>query len=460
MTELTQLRQEVPVVVVGGGLSGLALSREYTNRGIDHVVFEASPAGKDQSIHYLTSQQSANSLGLGGQFEDALSRRLPITGYTVFDGRQKGLVALESLPPRRERPGGFATFSIGQIRDWLTTSQELPIQRGQAVKSVEVNAASNLLVKTAVGDEYQTRVVVDATGSRAKILQLAQIADPKLIGERLVRYCYGGVFPYAGPEDQLIFADQFPSPVDTPQERAGWIMPLGEGKAEVVVGMEGTLNDRSKWHTTGLPKLLSAYIEWFRDRGIEINPNGREEAISGVYSQELLDYRKLPVATGVVAFGESAGLNHPVNGYLIDGIARYAAIMADQTERYLETHKWDPYRQLVAESKVNYGLAQSHAKRKIAASESGEGRYTATTTIKDLITTEVGDDGYWKVIDHGIPVGSVLKSVIKHPRYVSELWKIGKLYAKELMSSNGLYFSELGLKLKSKLRAAVINKMY
>lgn len=451
MKENNIVRKETPVVIVGGGLSGLALSREYKQRGIEHVVFEASPLGKNQSIHYLTSRKSASSLGLSARYDEELQHREPITGFTVYDGLQEGLVPSEALSPRKETRDGFVTFSIAQIRDWLT-EEGLPIHRGQSVKDVQELDSNRLLVKTARGDEYETRVVVDATGARAKVLQLANTVDPQLIADRLVRYCYGGVFSYSGPEDQLVFVDRFPNQKDMPQEGAGWIMPLGGGKAEVVVGLEGPLGDRTDWHTAKVPQLLSSYIEWVRSRGIEIDPNERTERVSGVYSEGLLDYRKLPLTPSVIAFGESTGLNHPVNGYLIDNIARYARIMAEETERYLSTNQWNPYMRLIGESPINYGLATSHIHRKIEAARRGEGKVHATGRLKDLLVTSLGEDGFWSVIDEGIPLGKLLLGVIKHPQYIDELAKIGMLYVGELFKNNHLHLSELGLKLKARLK--------
>lgn len=365
----------------------------------------------------------------------------------MYDGSKKGLVPSESLSPSKGTRDGFVTFSIAQIRDWLT-EEGLPIRRGQSVKDVQMLDSNRLLVKTAKGDQYETRIVIDATGARAKIVQLAHNANSQLITNRLVRYCYGGVFSYSGPEDKLLFVDKFPNQKDG----AGWIMPLGEGKAEVVVGWEGSLGDRALWHTTKLPQLLSSYIEWFNSRGIKINPNEITERIFGVYSEGLLDYRKLSLIPSVIAFGESTGLNHPVNGYLIDRIGKYAQIIGEETERYLSTDKWNPYKRLLGESSINYGLANSHIKRKIESAKRGEGKVKATGRIKDLLVSSLGKDGFWSVIDDGIPLSKLVLGVIKHPQYIDEVIKIGLLYIKELFSNDNLYLSELGLKLKARLK--------
>lgn len=447
MKEDSTGRIEIPVTIVGGGLSGLALSREYTQRGIEHVVFEASPRGKNRAIHYLTSKDSATSLGLSDKYEEALKTREPITGYTLYDGKKDGLVPLESISPNKKTRDGFVTFSIAQIRDWLA-EEGLPIERGKSVNKIERLDTNKLLVKTSTGDEYTTQVVVDATGARVKALQLAKTASPQLIGDRLVRYCYGGVFPYFGPEDQLLFVDKFPS-VNTSQEGAGWVMPLGENMAEVVVAWEGALKDKNAWHTSELPKLLSSYIEWFNSRGIEINPDGKTEVISGVYSEGLLDYRKLPITPGVIAFGEAIGLNHPANGYLINKIAQYAKIMAEETEGYLSTNKWQPYERLIGESPINYGLQHSHARRKIRANVSGEGRFTATGRLQNFLVASLGEDGFWALIDRKLPLDKILIGAIKHPQYIKEILTVSFLYVKELFRNRHLYLSELGLKIKA-----------
>ena len=47
------------VVIVGGGLSGIALARHLERAGVDYCILDSEPLAKSQSVHYLTTKQAA-----------------------------------------------------------------------------------------------------------------------------------------------------------------------------------------------------------------------------------------------------------------------------------------------------------------------------------------------------------------------------------------------------------------
>ncbi len=437
----TEPHFSTPVIVVGGGLSGLVLGQRLTEAGVGHIILEASGPGKGQAIHYLTSKSTAASLGLLEQFEHAGSERVPITGYVRFDGRSDTLTPLEELPPSPGREG-FATFSIAQLRSWLPNAN---LRMDRSVSSMTQDNEGNWALSTSKGEKYKGEIIIDATGTRAKVLRMSGVISESDVANRPVRTCYGGVFSYDGPEDRLLFVDRFPTLDGISPEAAGWIMPLGNRLAEVVVGWEGSLRDGLNWRSGQISALLQAYIEWFNQRGVAIDPKSRTQVISGAFSEGLLDYRKIK-KSNVVAFGESAGLNHPLNGYLIGDISHYAEILTREIQAYLSQNNWHPYESLVRAGKINYGLERALGVRKTAGATSGEGRSSATRRLQELLLLSLGSDGLWQAIDSGVPLRSLVKGLLRHPQYSDEVVRLGWSYLQLLFEKDQLYLRELRLR--------------
>ncbi|OGG16060.1 hypothetical protein A3D77_01970 [Candidatus Gottesmanbacteria bacterium RIFCSPHIGHO2_02_FULL_39_11] len=435
---------KTPVVIVGGSLSGLTLSRELERRSLNHVVLEASKEPRSPSIHYLTSLYAATTLGLDPEYQEKAKDRKLITGYTRYDASAPGLVVREEVLPNSTRKNGFVTFSLEELRYILGSKFNNHVLTGKSVCQV-TNTDHRWEVKTTHEDIITSDIVIDATGSRVRVLSnlLGNKIIQDSVGKRTVRACFGGVYPYHGSEDALLFADGFPALGEgIPKEGAGWVMPLGNGLAEVVVGWETTLIDIAKWHTPKLKHLIKAYVKWFNDRGIPIAFDKRQEVVSGSFSQGLLDYRSIPSESGVAAFGESLGLNQPLNGYLIRNIAGYAEIMADEIQRYLNTGKWNPHDMLIGSSPVNFGQQVALSKRKMEAALAGKGRSTATSRLQEFLIKSLHEDGLWNAIDSGIPPTKVMAGIVRNPKYVDIISILGLDYIR-LLLTNVLYRKEL-----------------
>lgn len=433
-----------PIVIVGGGLSGLALSRELHSRGMEHILLEASKAAQSPSIHYLTSPSAAASLDLTKEYQGATTNRKPITGYVRYDALSPGLTPLEKIVSSDTRTNAFVTFSLAELREWLGKESRKCIYNGKSVCGLE-RSNGNWITRTTQDDVITSQIVIDATGSRSRVLSnlLAQEIVSDAIKQRTVRACYGGVYPYGGSEDTLLFADRFPAGgKDMPREGAGWVLPLGNGLAEVVVGWETTLADIPHWHTAKLKNLLEAYIGWFNIRGIPIAFDKRQEVVSGSFSQGLLDYRSIPSEIGLSAFGESLGLNRPLNGYLIRDIAGYTRIMADEAQKYLDTGRWNPHNILVATSPVKFGQQVALSRRKMEGVISGNGRSAATGKLQEFLVKSIGADGLWEAIDKGVPLSKVIAGLARHPQYTRVISTLGWDYVK-LLLQDGLYRKEL-----------------
>ena len=453
MYTAASVTMETLVTIVGGSLSGLALSRELALSGIGHVVLEASPVGRSPAIYYLTSRSAAKNLGIEERYDEAAQIREPITGYVRYDGTKPHIEPLEELRPKAEGRDGFVTFSLEEITQWLSSNSPY-ILRDRSANHLEMNGP-NWRVYTTNEEVFQTKVVIDATGSRARVLsKLYGDGLESLVKNRLVRACYGGIFPYEGPENILMTVDNFP-PIesDIPREGAGGIIPLGKGFAYMLVGLEANLKDISAWYSPKLDQLLQSYAEWFNNRGkgqgIKINFEGRD-FVAGSFSQGLLDYRHIPTKLGLAAFGESLGLNQPLHGYLIKDIAFYAKVMAHEISKYLDGGDWNPHQMLVANSPINFGLQMALGNRKVQSVLNGRGRSAATKKLQEFLVSALGEDGFWHAIDNGLSPKGILFGLIRNPKYLGVVSSLALDYLR-LLANDGLYREELGLKIQNHL---------
>lgn len=448
--ELESYPRRTQVIIVGGSLSGLALHQELSRRGTDNLVFESAPVTKSPSIHYLTSQATARSLGLCSEYERAVSARVPITGYIRYDGTSPDLSPLESLDPddQHRTRDGFVTFSLHELRQALGAGPN--VLHGTPV--IELHRQNGeWLVMSREGNQFTSKVIIDATGTRARVYHhLIGTKGLDALQGRAVRACFGGVYPFNGDENKLLFIDKFPTPPNLPRECAGWVMPLGGNKAEVVVGLETSLQNVSRWHTASLKYLIEAYIDWFNQRGIPIDFGKRQEVVSGTFSEGFVDYRKLPQIPGVALFGEALGLNHPLNGYLIRNIARYAQLMVDQIEQYLREGRWNPHEHLLQNSVTNFGLQHALSINKRLGAQEGLGRSRATRQIQSMLIEFIGKDGLWSAIDNGVNFKTIISGLLSKPKYADVILSIGLDYLKILLSHD-IYFEELRLKIKKSM---------
>lgn len=439
------------VVIIGGSLSGLALQRELEKRGISHLVFESSPKGKSASIHYLTSKAAAESLGIGQEYKHAATLRKSITGYCRFDGGSDSLKAVESLnSDSKGVRDGFITFSLHELRQFLGSSPH--ILNGVPIVKLNRDDNKEWVVTTRDHQNYKSKIVINATGSRARVFQnYFQDTDIDVLKNRTVRACFGGVYPYFGYEDKLLFIDKFPTSSDLPMECAGWVMPLGNNLAEVIVGFETPLKDINTWHTSTLKELIMQYIQWFNQRGIRIDFDSRSEVVSGSFSEEFIDYRKLPQHPGLALFGESLGLNHPLNGYLIRNIATYSQVMTDQIEQYLHNNTWNPHQKLLQNSSINFGQQVALSRKKQKAALSGLGRAEATKRMQAMLIEFLGEDGLWEAIDNQVDFKLIIAGLLTKPKYIDAVFSLGIDYLK-LILKDTIYRQELKLKIMKRLK--------
>lgn len=445
------LRPHYQVAIVGGGLSGITLARQLTQKNIDYLLVDAEK-NFTQSVHYLTTKEAADSQGLEREYDNQTTSREPITGYARYDGSVPGLQAIEALDPDRNRPHGFVTLSKQEIKD-RARLDGVPLVDGMSVARADMNPENGQWdLHFQNGASTAATILVDATGANAKVAKLTGILDEHIFDNRKVRYCYGAEAAYEGPENMLLFADKFPKQEGVEaREGAGWIMPLGNGKAEIVVGWEGSMKDGGAWYRGKPNLLLQQYVNWFNERGIRIDLSARTSVVSGIFAQEPLDYQKLQPDSNLLLFGESFGLNHPLNGYLISSIAESAHIAAEEIEKRLQGGHWDPYTAMLSRSKIFYGPQVALSRRKTQAAISGEGRASATAKLQEFLVKCLSPDGIWEAIDTGVPIKSLLAGLLANPKYAPLVLNIGFDYLSLLLSEE-LYQKELWLKLTKGLR--------
>lgn len=428
------------VVIAGAGLSGLVLSRELEKRGVDYVVADSAPRSKGPVVHYLLSRAASENLGLSEYYNHRLLRGSAVTGYRRLNYDAHGLEPLEQVVPNSMRDG-FVVVSIQELKEiWAS---QLNIRFADPIVALELNERNLWKVDMRSRTKFTSKCVIDATGQDAHL--------GKLIGRDAAkpqRQCYGGVFEYGGPINELLFLDRMQNVGNRPPETAGWIMPVGDGTAEIIIAHELD-GGMSGWRDPQLRSTLADYIEWFNKRGIQIGE--RISTISGNFAQGLPKYSSVLTTDGFSLFGEALGLNHPLNGYLIHEIQDHAVNMADEIIRFLATGRWDPHRAMVGKSPVKYGLEKSLGNIKTRSAQAGEGRSKPLAPLHKALSSALGEDGLWRAIDHGVEANLILLEASRNPNLAGFLVRLASEYLR-LLVDHSQYRDEIFDKVRYSLR--------
>lgn len=135
---MTALPAEIDAAVIGGGQAGVALSRELTRRGVDHIVLDDNPEGPGGAW-----TRTWPSLTL---FSPASASSLP--------GRPMSPVPGDGFPP--------AAHVVHYLADY-ERRYDLPVARPIHVDEVRPDG-DRLLLRTDA-DDVRARVVASATGT-------------------------------------------------------------------------------------------------------------------------------------------------------------------------------------------------------------------------------------------------------------------------------------------------------
>ncbi|KAL4801103.1 hypothetical protein BDV19DRAFT_384118 [Aspergillus venezuelensis] len=171
-----------PILVIGAGLSGIAVGRLLTNNGIANVVFEALPPGRSQGFAISLHDWGYNPLleALGGLSLRSLTkavapdRLLRGSGWVDLAMRDNTTGEVLVGPDADARPAVMRA-NRNALRAWMADcgEEELDVRYGHRLKSI-FGSTGNMTVVFENGAEYHGALVIAADGvhstAKAQIL--------------------------------------------------------------------------------------------------------------------------------------------------------------------------------------------------------------------------------------------------------------------------------------------------
>nr|D7PHZ9.1 RecName: Full=FAD-dependent monooxygenase vrtH; AltName: Full=Viridicatumtoxin synthesis protein H; Flags: Precursor [Penicillium aethiopicum]ADI24934.1 VrtH [Penicillium aethiopicum] len=194
-----------PVLIIGAGLSGLAIGRLLTNNGIANIVFEASPPERSQgfaiSLHdwgYSLLLEALGGLSLRAMTKAvAPDRFIGGTGWVdlIMRDNTTGKVLVE--PDVDARPAVIRA-NRNSLRAWMADcgDDELDVRYGHRLKSIS-GSVGNVQAVFENGAEYRGSIVIAADGVHSAVR--SQVL-PHIVPEVLPVVVYHGEFQVSHDE--------------------------------------------------------------------------------------------------------------------------------------------------------------------------------------------------------------------------------------------------------------------
>ena len=303
----------VDLAIIGAGPSGAATAIRAVRQGVDTVVFDRAPYGRDKACGDGLTPRAVGALAeLGIDLGDAhlieglrmiagtVERVLPWPVTTRFPPHG-------AVWPRRTLDAALIDAAAAAGAEIVWNTEALPVFEGEQVVGVD-----------AAGERWKAGMVVAAVGAPGKV--------SRMLGATRVRQePYGvAIRSYvASPRHAERYLEACLTMRDTSGSTVpgyGWIFPAGDGTVNIGVGALSTMKRFKRLNLNSLLDLYHAVI--------------RESWEVGPYLERPRAWR-LPMSSarrhgpGWVAVGDAAGLINPMNGEGIDYGLESGMIAAD-----------------------------------------------------------------------------------------------------------------------------------
>ena len=332
--------KRVDLIIIGAGPSGAATAIRAARQGVETVVFDRAPYGRDKACGDGLTPRAVGVLGELG---------VDLAGAHLIEGLRMIAGSTERVLPwpetsrfpshgavwsRRALDAALVDHAAAAGAEIVWKTEALPAFDGDRVVGV-----------TAGGELWRAKMVVAAGGAPGKVA--------RMLGALRVRDEPYGVAIRSYVESPR-HAERYLEACLTMKDRAGhtvpgygWIFPAGDGTVNIGVGALSTMK---RFKRLNLNSLLDLYYAMVRDSWR-----------LGPYLERPRAWR-LPMSStrrhgpGWVAVGDAAGLINPMNGEGIDyglesGIlaadlfvqdpatapARYDEIVGERFDAFLRT---------------------------------------------------------------------------------------------------------------------------
>ena len=303
----------VDIAIIGAGPSGAATAIRAAHQGVETVVFDRAPYGRDKACGDGLTPRAVGVLGqLGVDLGDAHL----IRGLRMIAGRTERLLpwpetsrfpAYGAVWPRRTLDAALIDAAAAAGAEIVWNTEALPILEGDRVTGVEAG-----------GETWRTRMVVaagGAPGKAARMLGATRVSEePYGVAIR----SYASSPRHAEPYLEACLTMQDADGNTVPGY--GWIFPAGDGTVNIGAGSMSTMK---RFKRLNLNSLLDLY-----------HSRVRHSWGLGPFLERPRAWR-LPMSTvrrhgpGWVAVGDAAGLINPMNGEGIDYGLESGMIAAD-----------------------------------------------------------------------------------------------------------------------------------
>lgn len=394
---------DIDVLVVGAGLTGLALAKVMDGRGVDYRLVDTrtGPWAFKRAM-YLVSLKIARQWDLGENYGKGAQR---IAGYVEYEA-ETGQVVDRLGPILSDERIGYIPVSQyrmekslrrGGINDnifWGTTVQEL----GEEKSGVDVVTNRG---------NIRAKLVVDATGHSAAVTKMAG----KREGEYLIRALRGGSCRVDGHDPGLIHFVK-----GLKDNEGNWMVPLGRSGAEVVAGQVMPISSAKEWWDRHSELALQRLVDWYSERlGIVISlpKNSGENMAFRVDPASASQFKGL-----VIPSGEAAGLNSPFHGQLIDVLLLYSRMMASEIVKAKEAGEWQHvgknfYRKFLTEPPFSYLIHRALLENRIRGGSKTGG---VNRFVYGVLRREFDEFSLWRILQEGsVKLEDVVRLLIKGP---------------------------------------------
>ena len=305
--------KKVELAIIGAGPSGAATAIRAARQGVDTVVFDRAPYGRDKACGDGLTPRAVGALAeLGIDLGDAHL----IEGLRMIAGATERTLpwpATSRFPahgavwPRRTLDAALIDAAAAAGAEIVWNTEALPTFEGEQVVGVEAG-----------GERWKAGMVVAAAGAPGKAARMlgATRVDQEPYGLAIRSYMASPRHAERYLEACLTMRDAAGNAVPG----YGWIFPAGDGTVNIGAG---SLSTMKRFKRLNLNSLLDVYHAQVRDSW---------EA--GSYLDRPRAWR-LPMSStrrhgpGWVAVGDAAGLINPMNGEGIDYGLESGMIAAD-----------------------------------------------------------------------------------------------------------------------------------
>ena len=303
----------VDMAIIGAGPAGAATAIRAARQGVDTVVFDRAPYGRDKACGDGLTPRAVGALAeLGIDLGEAHM----IEGLRMIAGSTERVLpwpetsrfpAHGAVWPRRDLDAALIDAAAEAGAEIIWSTEALPVFDGEQVVGVEAG-----------GESWSAGMVVAAGGAPGKVARMlgaTRVAEEPY-GVAIRSYVASPRHAERYLEACLTMRDASGNPVPG----YGWIFPAGDGTVNIGVGALSTMKRFKRLNLNSLLDLYHARVR--KSWGV------------GSYLERPRAWR-LPMSTarrhgpGWVAVGDAAGLINPMNGEGIDYGLESGMIAAD-----------------------------------------------------------------------------------------------------------------------------------